>query len=294
MPFFIPWTDAEPARRARETPSGCGATGSTGRRTNGPSPWGLRRRASGRDPGHRRRELPGRAIGRDGVVARLAHQGQGLRARDARGDPPPRLRRARRRGGPERRVRDNAASIAVSHAVGYAENGEARGRRRDGSARTIRLRLAATPGSAVAATTSSSAASTTASTCSSPRPRLRPGRREPMSLAGPGPDAVLAQRPPDDPAVDPSAPANDDPEGTVARGQPVRPRPFGGRGDRPGLRAGVRGWLLVQVPLWGDEAIVGIMAGHRRWALQHVHLGPALRRARVVRDGAGAQGRRGR
>jgi RimJ/RimL family protein N-acetyltransferase len=36
---------------------------------------------------------------------------------------------------------DNAASLATSRAIGYAENGEARGKRRDGSARTIRFRL---------------------------------------------------------------------------------------------------------------------------------------------------------
>ena len=36
---------------------------------------------------------------------------------------------------------DNAASLATSRAIGYDENGEARGRRRDGSGRTIRFRL---------------------------------------------------------------------------------------------------------------------------------------------------------
>jgi RimJ/RimL family protein N-acetyltransferase len=36
---------------------------------------------------------------------------------------------------------DNTASIATSRAVGYDENGEARGRRRDGSGRTIRFRM---------------------------------------------------------------------------------------------------------------------------------------------------------
>ncbi len=47
---------------------------------------------------------------------------------------------------------DNAASFATSRAVGYEENGEARGRRRDGSSRTIRFRIgpgrlgAASPG----------------------------------------------------------------------------------------------------------------------------------------------------
>ncbi len=36
---------------------------------------------------------------------------------------------------------DNVSSQATSRAVGYEENGEARGHRRDGSARTIRFRL---------------------------------------------------------------------------------------------------------------------------------------------------------
>ena len=36
---------------------------------------------------------------------------------------------------------DNVASLATSRAVGYEENGEARGHRRDGSGRTIRFRL---------------------------------------------------------------------------------------------------------------------------------------------------------
>ena len=36
---------------------------------------------------------------------------------------------------------DNAASLATSRAVGYQENGEARGHRRNGAGRTIRFRL---------------------------------------------------------------------------------------------------------------------------------------------------------
>jgi RimJ/RimL family protein N-acetyltransferase len=36
---------------------------------------------------------------------------------------------------------DNASSLATSRAVGYEENGEARGPRRDGAARTIRFRM---------------------------------------------------------------------------------------------------------------------------------------------------------
>jgi RimJ/RimL family protein N-acetyltransferase len=36
---------------------------------------------------------------------------------------------------------DNVSSIATSRAVGYEENGEARGHRRDGSARTVRFRM---------------------------------------------------------------------------------------------------------------------------------------------------------
>jgi RimJ/RimL family protein N-acetyltransferase len=36
---------------------------------------------------------------------------------------------------------DNESSLATSRAVGYEENGEARGPRRDGSGRTIRFRM---------------------------------------------------------------------------------------------------------------------------------------------------------
>ena len=36
---------------------------------------------------------------------------------------------------------DNVASLATSRSVGYQENGEARGRRRDDSARTVRFRI---------------------------------------------------------------------------------------------------------------------------------------------------------
>ncbi len=36
---------------------------------------------------------------------------------------------------------DNVSSLATSRAVGYEENGEARGPRRDGAARTIRFRM---------------------------------------------------------------------------------------------------------------------------------------------------------
>jgi RimJ/RimL family protein N-acetyltransferase len=36
---------------------------------------------------------------------------------------------------------DNAASLATSRAVGYQENGQARGQRRDSSGRTLRFRM---------------------------------------------------------------------------------------------------------------------------------------------------------
>jgi len=36
---------------------------------------------------------------------------------------------------------DNTTSLATSRAVGYEENGEARGHRRNGSARTLRFRM---------------------------------------------------------------------------------------------------------------------------------------------------------
>ena len=71
----------------------------------------------------------------------LAHQGQGL-GREMREAV---LHLAFAGLGAEEALsgafEDNAASLATSRAVGYEENGEARGHRRDGSARTIRFRM---------------------------------------------------------------------------------------------------------------------------------------------------------
>ena len=71
---------------------------------------------------------------------------------------------------------DNAASMATSRSVGYEENGEARGQRRDGSGRTIRFRMDRDAWEGAVAPTSRSSGSRAASTCSSARPadRLEP------------------------------------------------------------------------------------------------------------------------
>ena len=147
MPFFIPWTDVEPQQRAQET-----------------AKWLWRHRANwsadnwtltcgvfvdGRPVGmqdlgaeHFRavrsvetgswlgRAYQGQGIGREMREAILHLAFAGLGADEALSGA----------------FEDNAASIATSLAVGYEENGEARGRRRDGSGRTIRFRLGRTPG----------------------------------------------------------------------------------------------------------------------------------------------------
>jgi RimJ/RimL family protein N-acetyltransferase len=142
MPFFVPWTDVEPARRARET-----AQWLWGHRANwSPDKWSFTAGvfAAGRPVGIQdigaenfravRSVETGSWLGR-------AHQGQGY-GREMREAI---LHLAFAGLGAEEALsgafEDNAASLAVSRAVGYDENGEARGRRRDGSGRTIRFRL---------------------------------------------------------------------------------------------------------------------------------------------------------
>jgi RimJ/RimL family protein N-acetyltransferase len=142
MPFFVPWTDVEPARRARET-----AQWLWGHRANwSPDKWSFTAGvfAAGRPVGIQdigaenfravRSVETGSWLGR-------AHQGQGY-GREMREAV---LHLAFAGLGAEEALsgafEDNAASLAVSRAVGYDENGEARGRRRDGSGRTIRFRL---------------------------------------------------------------------------------------------------------------------------------------------------------
>jgi RimJ/RimL family protein N-acetyltransferase len=143
MPFFIPWTDLEPQQRARET-----ARWLWGHRANwSPENWTLTAAAF----------VDGRPVGMQDVGAQhfravrsvetgswlgRAHQGQRL-GREMRQAI---LHLAFAGLGAEEALsgafEDNAASLAVSRAVGYEENGEARGHRRDGSARTIRFRMA--------------------------------------------------------------------------------------------------------------------------------------------------------
>jgi RimJ/RimL family protein N-acetyltransferase len=142
MPFFFPWTDAEPDQRAREA-----------------AQWMWRHRA-GWSPDKWTFTggvfVDGKPIGVQDLEAEhfravrsvetgswlgRAHQGQGL-GREMREavlhlafaglDAEEALSGA---------FEDNAASLATSRAVGYVENGEARGHRRDGSGRTIRFRL---------------------------------------------------------------------------------------------------------------------------------------------------------
>jgi RimJ/RimL family protein N-acetyltransferase len=143
MPFFVPWTDLEPAQRARST-----AQWMWGHRANwSPDKWTLTAGVF----------VDGRPVGMQDVGAEnfravrsvetgswlgRAHQGQGIghEMREAI------LHLAFAGLGAEEALsgafEDNAASLATSRSVGYAENGEARGRRRDGSGRTVRFRMA--------------------------------------------------------------------------------------------------------------------------------------------------------
>jgi RimJ/RimL family protein N-acetyltransferase len=142
MPFFIPWTEVEPTQRARES-----------------AQWWWRHRAEwspGRWTFTGIAFVDGQPVGAQDLEAThfravrsvetgswlgRAHQGQGL-GREMREAV---LHLAFAGLGAEEALsgafEDNAASLATSRAVGYEENGEARGRRRDGSGRTIRFRL---------------------------------------------------------------------------------------------------------------------------------------------------------
>jgi RimJ/RimL family protein N-acetyltransferase len=142
MPFFIPWTEAEPSRRARES-----AQWWWGHRANWtPDKWTFTGVAF----------VDGRPIGAQDIEAvhfravrsvetgswlGRAHQGQGL-GKEMRQAV---LHFAFAGLGAEEALsgafEDNAASIATSRSIGYEENGEARGHRRDGSGRTIRFRM---------------------------------------------------------------------------------------------------------------------------------------------------------
>jgi RimJ/RimL family protein N-acetyltransferase len=142
MPFFFPWTDLDPAPRARET-----AQWLWGHRANwSPEKWTFTAGVF----------VDGRPVGMQDIGAEnfkavrsvdtgswlgRAHQGKGI-GREMREAV---LHLAFAGLGAEEALsgafEDNAASLATSRAVGYEENGEARGRRRHGSARTIRFRM---------------------------------------------------------------------------------------------------------------------------------------------------------
>ncbi len=142
MPFFVPWTDVEPEQRGRET-----AQWLWGHRANwSPDNWTLTAAVfvAGRPVGMQDLEAQQfRAVRsvETGSWLGVAHQGHGL-GREMRQAI---LHLAFAGLGAEEALsgafEDNAASLATSRSVGYEENGEARGRRRDGSGRTIRLRL---------------------------------------------------------------------------------------------------------------------------------------------------------
>ncbi len=143
MPFFVPWTDAEPDERAQATAQWLWGH----RATWSPEKWTFTAAAfvegdpigmQDLEAQHFRavrsvetgswlgRAHQGRGLGREMREAILHLAFDGLGALEALSGA----------------FEDNASSIATSRAVGYEENGEARGHRRDGSARTIRFRLA--------------------------------------------------------------------------------------------------------------------------------------------------------
>jgi RimJ/RimL family protein N-acetyltransferase len=142
MPFFFPWTDVEPRQRARQA----GQWMWRHRANWSPENWTLTCGVfvDGRPVGvqdvqaeHFRavrsvetgswlgRSHQGRGLGREMREAVLHLAFDGLGAREALSGA----------------FEDNAASLATSRAVGYEENGEALGPRRDGSGRTIRFRI---------------------------------------------------------------------------------------------------------------------------------------------------------
>jgi RimJ/RimL family protein N-acetyltransferase len=142
MPFFVPWTDVEPAQRARGT-----AQWLWGHRANwSPEKWTFTAAVfvDGRPVGMQDMEAEHfravRSVETGSWLGR-AHQGQGL-GREMRQAV---LHLAFAGLGAEEALsgafEDNAASLATSRSVGYAENGEARGPRRDGSDRTVRFRI---------------------------------------------------------------------------------------------------------------------------------------------------------
>ncbi len=142
MPFSVPWTDVEPVARARAaaqwlwkqraewTPESWTFTAGV---FVGGRPVGMQDLRAGHFAATRSvdsgswlgRAWQGQGIGREmrEAILHLAFAGLGaLEALSGAFD-------------------DNVASIATSRAVGYEENGEARGHRRDGAGRTVRFRM---------------------------------------------------------------------------------------------------------------------------------------------------------
>jgi RimJ/RimL family protein N-acetyltransferase len=142
MPFFVPWTDLASGPRARET-----AKWLWSHRANwSPDKWTFTAAAfvDGQPVGmqdigaeHFRavrsvetgswlgRAYQGRGLGREMREAVLHLAFSGLGAEEALSGA----------------FEDNEASLATSRAVGYRENGEARGQRRDSWGRTVRFRM---------------------------------------------------------------------------------------------------------------------------------------------------------
>jgi RimJ/RimL family protein N-acetyltransferase len=142
MPFFVPWTDLESGPRARETAKWLWShranwspdkwTFTAGVFVNG-EPVGMQdvgaenfRAVRSVETGSwLGRAYQGQGLGREMREAILHLAFAGLDAQEALSGA----------------FEDNAASLATSRAVGYEENGEARGQRRDASGRTVRFRM---------------------------------------------------------------------------------------------------------------------------------------------------------
>lgn len=142
MPFFVSWTEAEPSARARQAAQFWWRQ----RASWSPDDWAFTGAVfvEGRPVGVQ--ELSAKQFGavravETGSWLGLAHQGKGL-GREMREAA---LHLAFAGLGAEEALsgafEDNASSLATSPAVGYEENGEAHGPRRDGAGRTIRFRM---------------------------------------------------------------------------------------------------------------------------------------------------------
>ena len=164
---------------------------------------------------------------------------------------------------------DNAASLATSRAVGYEENGEARGPRRDGAGRTIRFRMSRegwehhrrndieiTGLEDCLDMFTCSRANTDPVTTPGEAPRGRPGARQPRR----GQRYPTTLRP--NLCDRPWAPTGQAHRCAVtyrSARESASPSASWPRAP-PSTASLLRVWLLVHLPVWGDEAIVGLMA----------------------------------